>query len=101
MDATELANKIFDDKGFLVEAFKHMPEDMVNKFSEEHAGEEGIICEMLGEYMMPYVEDEGLDISKEDIVSACEERYDKLNAFKIIGFGLYVAKSLSKAGFGK
>ena len=101
MNAAEFVSKATQDKDFLVEVFKHIPDELIAQQSAKAEAEGANQADTFATYLWPGAQAMGCDFSKEELLAECEKFFNGLGGFAKVKFVARFAKCMSKAGKGK
>ena len=95
MDVQEFVTRSVKDKGFMVEVFKYIPDEMLD---EEVPESETGPAPGLARHLWPGAQAMGCTFSKDELRAECEKAVGGLGTFGTVKFVAQFAKCMSKAG---
>ncbi|MBQ9068355.1 MAG: hypothetical protein IJ131_04715 [Eggerthellaceae bacterium] len=98
MNAGEFVSKATQDKDFLVEVFKHIPDELLAEQTAKAEAGEANQADTCATYIWPGAQAMGCDFSKEELLTECEKFINGLGSLAKIRFVARFAKSMNKAG---
>ena len=103
MTEQEFASKVVKDKAFMLEVFKHIPEEVVEaqaKKGEEQGGSAENMGPAFAEVLMPAAQAMGYDFDATVLGDAMKNAVETLSGFGKIKFIARFATTMKKAGKG-
>ena len=101
MNAHEFVAKMINDKNFLLEACKLIPEEYLDKSSEgkQEGQKEGETSnpDIFGELFFPAAQAMGIETTQEEINAEVEAQIKALGPFKKMSFMVRLFKTMGKA----
>ena len=96
MDVKEFVGKAMSDKAFMLEVFKHLPDEMVQEgaIPEEYKGQIG---KGFGKFCWSGAQAMGVDCTEEELIAECDRQYNALSALAKVGFFPRMIKTLGTA----
>lgn len=98
MNAGEFVSKATQDKDFLVEVFKHIPDELLAEQKAKAEAGEANQADTFATYLWPGAQAMGCDFGKEALLKECEKFFNGLGGFAKLKFVARFAKSMNKAG---
>ena len=107
MTPAEFASKALNDKKFLIDVCKNIPEEMIKEQQPENT--DGLSEEekairlggLFAKYFGVAAQNMGYDFGEEELRDECVKGFTKMGLVKKLGFTVRFAKSLAKAGKGQ
>lgn len=99
MTTSEFVSKALDDKDFLVEVCKNIPDEMLQEEVEQP--EESNLGFLMGYYYYPATQAMGYEFDEAEFKAKCESQIGALQGFKKLKYVGRFFKSLKKAGKAK
>ena len=96
MDAKEFVSKAMNDTGYMLEVFKHLPDEMLQEgaIPEEFKGQIG---KVFGKYCWAGAQAMGVECTEEELIAECDRQYNALGGLAKVGFMPRMIKTLGTA----
>ena len=103
MNENEFVSKVIADKKYMVEVFRHIPDEVVGAMGEkgQEQSEDAVdVGASMVEFLGPATDAMGLDFDKSALAAEVQRQIEGLSDFGKIGFVLRFTKAMKKAGKG-
>ena len=99
MELGEFVSKAMNDRDFLLEVFKQIPDELVNEkgampIAEDEKGQMG---KVFGRYCWPGAQAMGCTFTEDELVAECDRQFGELRGFAKVRFGARAFKVLGMA----